>query len=1043
MRTYVLATLAVFVLAVIPATAQVTPVPLEEGRWTATPGWTPADAAATYAHGFTDGIATFTASDGGGTMIWLHNLDPKLEVAASRYLTIRYRVESLDPTLFSYLLYVDAGDESGFGGANIVAQAEDIIHDGQWHTAVFQVQYAKPVARMGLRFCALRGERATFQISRLEFSSAVPSFPLSNHLAWQPAQETPGAVDLSGAMATALPALQAALSLSDWFTAGDISAGSTSFHVPVQGPCAVSTPTAATGDIEFALNRAAAELHLLIGTEMRPLRLGYHGWQPGDRIWRPSEFLATITYADNGTDQQMPYCVEKADYGLWRGVQVYALNLDPERTVRSIRLHEGMKMGTAVHLLAATTSHMALIPERHDMAVPTPAGRVPLRAAPQVSREGDRIIASTTGGKLVFDLDEGLAIVDIVNNSHADWGLSAAPVPLFTVLPPKEYFESDTFEVLECTVSRQQATITLRHQEASLGAEVTIRPLVGDEFAIGMKLTNTGAEKRRLGLSLAQVAVRKTSAPEDLWYFYPAMAAAWSNLDRSLRPPHNGGFPVQWMDAYDRTGGGGVYVATRDTQAEYRWFCLGKHNGRVQQAVEYYDDFIGAGETRTYPDAIIGVHAGDWRIAQQRYQDWLRTWCTPLKPRLQWFREVWNFRTHWTHTQKNNDPQYNWYLIDEDRYQAEKFITQDNELFGRIDMNHFFDWRISKQYGTWGDYSHFEDIGGLDRFRAVIRQQQEAGIRVGLYMDAFLCSKKSEIGLAHGEEWAIKDEAGRYRSAYSLPDDPMWSMCIFSEGWPEYLSERCAWVAETTGCDGIYLDEGGMGVPYYWCWRDDHGHPVPANAPWGFRELARMTREKLPEGKALYTEHCPPDVTIPYMDGGYSTAMGRSDWTICPGFLHTHRFAFPDFKVLPITSAGSIADGIWDGLRYSLFNGCGLYTLSYGHDPEAFDLCRKISAILQEHSAAFCTLSPEAFVDTLRADVYANRFPAERETVWTLWNGRWETLRGPVLRVPHAQAATYRDVYNEVDLSPAITDGMAEVSLTIGPRDVAVVVQRR
>ena len=204
-----------------------------------------------------------------------------------------------------------------------------------------------------------------------------------------------------------------------------------------------------------------------------------------------------------------------------------------------------------------------------------------------------------------------------------------------------------------------------------------------------------------------------------------------------------------------------------------------------------------------------------------------------------------------------------------------------------------------------------------------------------------------------------------------------------------------------------------------------------------------MTREKLPESTALYTEHCPPDVTIPYMDGGYSTAIGRSDWTISPGFLHTHRFAFPDFKVLPITSAGSIADGIWDGLRYSLFNGCGLYTLSYGHDPEAFALCRKISAILQEHSAAFCTLSPEAFVDTLRADVYANRFPAERETVWTLWNGRWQTVRGPVLRVPHVEGATYRDVYNEVDLSPAVVDGMAEISLTIGPRDVAVVVQTR
>jgi len=510
------------------------------------------------------------------------------------------------------------------------------------------------------------------------------------------------------------------------------------------------------------------------------------------------------------------------------------------------------------------------------------------------------------------------------------------------------------------------------------------------------------------------------------------------------------------MDVYDRAEGGGVYLMTRDLEGHYRWYEMSKAEGTVTQAVEYFDDLLpaggavaegtarsAAGETRFYPPVYLGVHGGDWRIAHRRYCEWVRTWCEPLVPRNEWFRKVWNFRTHWTHTMKDGDPECCWYDRDEGRYQVHEFVAKDTELFGPLDMHHFFDWRISEQYGRWGDYSHYEDIGGLEKFREMIEQQQEAGVRVGLYMDTYLCSKKSEIGQAHGEQWAIHGPNGKFRSAYSSAEDPLWNMCIFSPGWPEYLAEKCAQVAEETGCDGIYLDEGGMDVGQYWCWREGHGHPVPANSPRGFRDLARKVREALPARVALYTEHCPPDITIPYLDGAYIAALGRSDFEISPGYLHIHRFAFPDFKVLPITCGGSQADGIYDGLKYSLFNGCPLYTLAWGHDDEAFGLIRKINRVLREHTDAFCTLEPEPFVDMLRAEVYCNRFPGENETVWTLWNGRYRTVSGAMLRVEHVEGASYRDLWNHEPLSPTFERGMATISLTIGPRDIGVVRQHQ
>ncbi|MCD6361930.1 MAG: hypothetical protein J7M38_13825, partial [Armatimonadetes bacterium] len=479
-------------------------------------------------------------------------------------------------------------------------------------------------------------------------------------------------------------------------------------------------------------------------------------------------------------------------------------------------------------------------------------------------------------------------------------------------------------------------------------------------------------------------------------------------------------------------------LATRDTEARYRLWELTKSGDTIVQGLEYYPYPLAAGATRKYPSAFIIPHGGDWRGMHRRYCEWTKTWLKPAKPRQDWFRRVWNFRSAWVYTMKDDDPRYNFYLRDEDRYQTRDFITRDNELFGRVDMNHFFDWRISDRYGRWGYYADYDAIGGLDKFRRCIAQQQAAGWRVGLYLDTYLCSKAAPVAQEHGEQWAVKNQMGRYTTGYSTPDDPVYNMCIYSDGWPDYMAETCARVARETGCDGIYLDEGGTGV-HYWCWRDDHGHQVPGVGPWGFRNMARKVRAALPEGVVLYTEHCPEDTTLPYMDGGYITALGRSDYEITPGFLHIHRFAFPDFKVLPITSAGSLSSGIWDGLRYSIFNGCALYTLAYGHDDEAFAFIRKASALLHEHEDAFLTMEPEPYVDTLAGEVYCNRFPGGQETVYTFWSGRYRTYSGPVLRVKHTEGATYRDLWNDIELSPAIADGYATIELTLGARNIGVV----
>jgi hypothetical protein len=325
----------------------------------------------------------------------------------------------------------------------------------------------------------------------------------------------------------------------------------------------------------------------------------------------------------------------------------------------------------------------------------------------------------------------------------------------------------------------------------------------------------------------------------------------------------------------------------------------------------------------------------------------------------------------------------------------------------------------------------------------MVRQLQADGIRVGLYLDCYLCSRKSLVGQAHGEEWALRRWDGRLGDNYSTKDDPMLNLCVLHPGWQDHLATACARAVRETGCDGVYLDEGMTDYSAYWCWSKDHGHGVPGTNQAGLLELCRKVRTALPPGAALYTEWSPADVFIPYLDGAYQASLRSSEIRVSPGFLQLARFVFPDFRVFTISNAGSMYDGIWEGTKFNLFNGVPLYSLSWGHDEECLPLIRRMSRLLHEHADAFRTGTPEPYIETERQSVFANAFPGPSETVWTLWNGRYQTLTGSVLRVRHVAGARYLDLWNETDLVPVIEGEVAVLGTTLGPRGIGAVAQVR
>ena len=97
--------------------------------------------------------------------------------------------------------------------------------------------------------------------------------------------------------------------------------------------------------------------------------------------------------------------------------------------------------------------------------------------------------------------------------------------------------------------------------------------------------------------------------------------------------------------------------------------------------------------------------------------------------------------------------------------------------------------------------------------------------------------------------------------------------------------------------------------------------------------------------------------------------------------------------------------------------------------------------VKKEYTDCFNSPNPVPRVDTQARGVVANLFPGDNRKLWTLFNGRPRTYSGVVLEVPHHEGATYRDVWNNRDLTPVIENGMAKISLRIDPQHLGCVVQ--
>ena len=102
---------------------------------------------------------------------------------------------------------------------------------------------------------------------------------------------------------------------------------------------------------------------------------------------------------------------------------------------------------------------------------------------------------------------------------------------------------------------------------------------------------------------------------------------------------------------------------------------------------------------------------------------------------------------------------------------------------------------------------------------------------------------------------------------------------------------------------------------------------------------------------------------------------------------------------------------------------------------------RRVFRVQHAYADAFTSRDVEPLVCTEVPNLFANRFSTAEETVWTLYNANYRTVRGHVMTVRHREGARYVDVWNERPVEVEVVGDSARLSFEVGPRGVGCVVQ--
>ncbi len=777
------------------------------------------------------------------------------------------------------------------------------------------------------------------------------------------------------------------------------------------------------------------------------------------------EFLVEVEYEDGSVFQSFPYSIEEGGYRLSRALGAYCIPADPSKVIREVRLRNRV-FGKQVGIAALSLNQgQPLMPEAlrdPGAAEPRPAPQPLPGGAPRVRAEGRKVTLANRYYTVILDLAEGFRIESF---THRLLGHTAALRPSSGLRIEHEgrTFTGRDFKVSQVKTSLGRATLLLVSNVPECPLEVRLELGVADTpaLALHMEIRNLGTASFRGSIAFPHIEGLTLGNAEATWLFFPQYRNVLSNEACTLRAGNDRVFPMQFFDIFHAGAGAGISFMTQNRERAPIDYSLAKQEGVVSAAITYPAgyEWLKPGETRAFAPVQIGFHPGDWKEAMREYQRWIASVQPPDAGRgREWLRRIFLIRSYAPSATEAASILHTAPIFDkatQSFHRLDEALAVDRTYYNGYfpDAFHFYNWFYSDdaKHEMWGDYDEtgYARLGGLPVFAEAIRHiQEDYKIPVSLYFLSDRVSKETRVGRELGPEIANVQHDGTLQQ-----DEHAFYIWPGSKRWVDWYSSTIARVQRETGVRMIYLDVFSVhrAVQSH---APAHGPHLPQWVNEATGAMLRGVRASLPPAVALYSEFPVDDINNPDIDGFLNYAwqplyeyLQKVYDTVdraprhAPVATDVYRYIFPRIVQWGF-AVGMEGSGERSWYKGIFFNGLSFYDTTWRLYPSrTLEMLQKAHRLRHEFADCFTTQEPEPMVPTELKWVYANRFPGEGRTLWTLYNARFQTAQGAVLKIPHREGTTYRDVWNGAVLQPTIQGGVATLSLTLPPQGLGCVVQ--
>lgn len=1020
-------------------------VPLPEAsKWIQQSGWVGAGHAARECRCVQSAAGPrFEAGHARRRMKWSCPLPEARDMKPFSWAAVRYRAENIEPRS-DYAVWLGASG-TGTGQCVYVLTQRDLRADGHWHVAFVPIDASFAATTAAAQVCAGQGP-GWLELDFVRMYSRRPVLSSDGVLAIrrglngsQLPRKSVRFVDLAPHCNARGAAAAGWLDMADWPAPGEATVGGVPFTL---GEGVVTTRFRGTAALTIPVDSDGCELLVLLGARLPRSEIPSFSRTPGplSSVSEPERLVCRVRYADGTQDEAIPLHVASGKHEVLAGLEVYAIRTREAR-IASLCIEDRMVRG-ALFVAGLTVNQSA-----QPMACPGGPSLPHYELAPcppasfdevRVTREGEHVVLRSGPTELVLDLSHGVRLASLASAYQEAPVAGHVPSELLSIRVGEGEIAGSAAVVREVVVRRDSCDvkITLSRLGASFEGMLRFACRPNGQIALEADLTNRSGKPVRAALTFPRYEALRIGSAADTWYLWNRPGGVIHDSPMADNARHCGrDHPVQFDTIFAPRHGSGLYFMTQDTANRFHGYAMSKDESGVSYSIESFEEELADGQAFDLPPSVLAAHGGDWHVAFAAYRAWVRTWYRPAVPRKDWLRRVFAWRSHFI-TEEMFDRKTA-------TYDVNSVLDGDVDAFGYVDYVHLRYWCLSSKYGRVGDYRHYDEVGGRERLLAAIQRIQARGLPVGLYLEGYLVDKRGLVGRERLDEWQLVGRDGKPRGWHG--DSPERFVCPSCASWQDHQAKTYARLHKELGVDGFYIDQFGFTDPGKLCYNPRHNHRVPEPPLRGEQQFQAKVRAALPDSVVLYVEETPNDFNAQWCDASFSYTIPKSaSDSRTPHRVHLFRFCFPDFKVFQYSQIQPARNGNWPDLKYCFFNGEGFYlqwqAARFG--PEARAFLRRCLKIMHEHADAFCSMEPEPLVPTLRAGLYANRFPAGSDVVYTLFNANWQTVRGPLLAVDHPQGASYEDLWSGAAVEARVDRGRATLGFAVGPRSVGCVVQR-